>query len=501
MPIVLAVLLALLPNPPGDEPPRPSLSIRLVRPRAQGERVLGFFQEARSPHPAAALAAYRRARGGESGLSKAAEAAIAAINPRMIAELASLDDASLAFSRAPDGRLCWNALIPRDDGTFAALATALTLTDGGPDAPIDGLAVDRLGPRDAPVATRAPGAFVLASSRDDLRAGIDRARTPVAPCSEPGGALVLGLDPRFLVDKGQTLAVRRVGEALLGLGCTTMEATIAFGDDSVSATITGTYKDRAPCGGVAMSQRWLEGIPVEGTVAAFVFAIDPAPAARDRAFAILDRVEKADPARAAVAPLRVRLDLFARLAGVRPEVDVWPVVKGVSGFVSIDASGRVDGVLLRLHAIDEAAAARLRDAIVPRIVAALRLKSTEANGRLAIEAGGYKVTVDRRRSALVIGLGPTIADRSAAAEAGPFGGVGFRFRGEAQRCMLFWPGRLRWLNLPDAQLVAWVGRSEGNQTIDTVFSNGLKSSVRRIVDRLPFDPPPDPATIPAAVKP
>ena len=40
--------------------------------------------------------------------------------------------------------------VPGDDGTFAAVATALALTGGGSDPPLDGVAVDRLGPPGAP---------------------------------------------------------------------------------------------------------------------------------------------------------------------------------------------------------------------------------------------------------------------------------------------------------------------------------------------------------------
>src|SRR5438477_7441967 len=75
----------------GAEPPRPAVTVRLVGPDRQGAQVLDWFRGARAPHPAAALAAWRRATGRH--LSKAREAAIAAFNPEMVRELRVLDGA------------------------------------------------------------------------------------------------------------------------------------------------------------------------------------------------------------------------------------------------------------------------------------------------------------------------------------------------------------------------------------------------------------------------
>ena len=55
-------------------------------------------------------------------------------------------------------------------------------------------------------------------------------------------------------------------------------------------------------------------------------AIDPDPASWDLAFAAVDRIERVDPARSRLAPLRTRLNLLAMGAGVQLEGDLRPHV-------------------------------------------------------------------------------------------------------------------------------------------------------------------------------
>src|ERR1700733_8548617 len=115
MPLISIALLAALCIPDGETPAGPALTIRLVRPQVQGQRFLALFEGAPMPHPAAALAAYKRALMGNTGLSKAVEGGIAALNPDMLAELATLDNTTFRFAPAPGGRLAWSVVIPRDD--------------------------------------------------------------------------------------------------------------------------------------------------------------------------------------------------------------------------------------------------------------------------------------------------------------------------------------------------------------------------------------------------
>ncbi len=162
-----APLLGLIGGPARGSDAPPALTVRLVRPDLQGERLLALFQGSRSPHPASALAAWKRATRGNLG--KAREALIALLNPAMVPELKALDEATLVLRFDPGaGHARWHAIVPHDDGTVSALATALVLTDGT-SAPALGItSVDRLGPPGAPLIARAPGVLALAGSREDL---------------------------------------------------------------------------------------------------------------------------------------------------------------------------------------------------------------------------------------------------------------------------------------------------------------------------------------------
>ena len=66
-----------------------------------------------------------------------------------------LDQADLVLWFDPEnGSPQWYASLPRDDGSIANLATALALTDGGPEPPLGTVTVDRLGPPPSPLIAR-----------------------------------------------------------------------------------------------------------------------------------------------------------------------------------------------------------------------------------------------------------------------------------------------------------------------------------------------------------
>ena len=102
-------------------------------------------------------------------------------------------------------------------------------------------------------------------------------------------------------------------------------------------------------------------------------AIDPSAAFWDSAFALADRVERLDPAKAAVAPLRARFNLLAASAGARPEADLWPHLRGVTVSLKGDPNqpGRITGLLLVLHGNAEPSAERLANEFLPRLGALL----------------------------------------------------------------------------------------------------------------------------------
>ena len=108
--------------------------------------------------------------------------------------------------------------------SFAALTTALALTDGASEKPIGGSTVLRLGPPGSTLAVSRPDRLVLASTRDGLRAALDH---PIELDPGPGQAYPSGwharLDPAGL--RGlRSVAGRRLAEGLAVAGLGRFEA-------------------------------------------------------------------------------------------------------------------------------------------------------------------------------------------------------------------------------------------------------------------------------------
>ena len=101
-------------------------------------------------------------------------------------------------------------------------------------------------------------------------------------------------------------------------------------------------------------------VPSAGAMAVIVLACRPSGEFWDSAFALADRVEKTDSARAQVAPIRIRLTLLARTAGVRLEPDVLQHLRlSAAVFGEPRRPGRPSGALVALHLDSDAAARRL----------------------------------------------------------------------------------------------------------------------------------------------
>ncbi|MDR3634090.1 MAG: hypothetical protein P4L84_09810 [Isosphaeraceae bacterium] len=479
------------------EPPA-VLTARLLRPDEQCARILDLFRGARSPHPAAALAAWRRATG--RNLNKGTEALVAVFNPAMIPELKTMDGATLVLRLDPaDGHVRWSATVPRDDGTFAALATALALTDGAADTPVGAVPVDRLGPLGAPLMARQGERLILAGGRDDLQAALKLPPWNGTPNPTPG--LFLRLEPGGLGTAGP-VALRRTAEALRALGCRDALARAVVEDDAFAVEVTARVDD--PADTAAIDPRWLDWAPADSALAAIACTVDSRPEAWDRAFALADRVERADPARAGVAPLRTRLNLLAVAAKVRPEVDLWPLIRGVTVCALAD-QGEITGALVALHTADDAAAARLAETTLPRLLASRTQPDENAKpasaGRSLGRISGRPVGVAQRGATVVLGWGETALARGLDTYDHPERSAGrlvsAAWGGPAPpRAGILWPGRVRGLSgttlaLADVPPVLWWGRNEGRQTRDAIRWAGLRGLVRRFLDRLPLDPPPD----------
>jgi len=483
--------------------PTGAVTIRWIHPDRQVEQVLALFQGARAPHPAAALSAWRCATRDAGSLGKPIEGLIALFNPEMVREFRSLDEAKVGIGIDPaTGQIRWYAVAPNDDGTFASVATALVLTEGGAAPPFEGIGVDRLGPDGAALLARVPGVLTLVGSREDLPEAIRQAGADVLARPDVDSGLCFHLDPRRLATTG-SVPLRRIVEAVRGLELSDVEGLFALRGDAVALTLSSRFEKDQATGGT-LDPAWLEWLPAEGVQATFAVALDSKPESWDAAFAWADRIDRADPARAQVAPLRTRLNLLAITAGVRLEVDLWPKLRGVSGYSLSDAEGRVVGGLLALHLVDEGSAQRLATEVLPRAVNRLsRGKPKEAPPASLPDGAQWLGTVSERPlsvllrgSTLLVGWGETTLSAALAAKARPEHSAAVLLKGAPckttpRRAAAFWPGGLGSSKLSDAPPVVWWGWDEKGMTHDVVRWEGLHGVVVRYLERLPLQPPTD----------
>ena len=276
--------------------------IRIDRPR----RCCDSSKGARWSDPAAALAAWKQAEPGSGQLGKTAEAIIALFNPEMTSEWRTLDGAEvrIAFD-ATTGHLGWFALIPSDDGTLAAGITASRLTNPD-DRPIalDGreLPVARLGKSGTPLACQVGTIVVVAGSREVLERGTGLARAERGTVAGPklDSGTVFRLEPgRVNIPLNAPLATRRMIEALHAIGSQRVDGSLCLQGGTLALDMTNTLERarqvRAEHRHPGVDRTWLEGLPSAGVMAMISLAIDPEPSSWDWAFAVADRIERADP--------------------------------------------------------------------------------------------------------------------------------------------------------------------------------------------------------------
>jgi hypothetical protein len=506
------------PVSPSEE--KAAVIIRLVHPDRQAAEVLRLFEGSRWSHPAAALVAWKQANPGPSPLGKPGEVLIALANPDMVREWRALHDAELNLDFDPgDGSPHWFATVPRDDGTVAAAITAMRLSYPE-DEPIAGngreIPVARLSRSGVPVACQLGAMLILGSSRAELVRGLRRQPTPLDP---PAGGRTANraLDSRITfcltpgliaTPRGGSLGLRRAVEALHGIGCRRIEGSAALRGQELRVDATTVFDSSRPpdrAGGMppGVDPAWLEGIPASHVMAVVALAIDPQAASWDRAFALADRLERVDPARAGMAPLRTRLNLLATAAGVQAEADLWPHLRGISACILAQpaAPGRPAGVLVMLHLDAEAHAGRLVENLTPRLTRLLPAGAAGKDPRSGLD------TWRRDRSMLIawgdhqtLGALKTngLSGRSLAAVCRGWEGEG---RGAPQRLIACWPGRL-WpvaggldptpaarRALADDPPAVWWGWSTAAGAEDCLRWPGLSGRVRRFLETIPLDPP------------
>ena len=434
---------------------------------------------------------------------KPAEAVIAAFNPTMVGELRSLDDAEV-FLRFDEktGELIWGVRLPNDDGTFAALAPALALSGGAAEEKLGDREVDRLGPPGAPLMARGDRVAFLGGNRTGLDLAIGRPISPREEAEREG--LHLSIDPGTF-DRSKSLMGRRLAEffrvrpsrELASSATATLDGSTF---SAVSLLLLPSVEDKT----MSIEPGWLDWIPLEGAMVGFALATDTTAKSWDRTFDIADRVERADPARAGVAPLRLRLDLLARSVGLRTEDQLYPHLKGISGWVGADAKA-VSSAFLALH-FDEVAAADL-------VASAVRLPGSpqqgnpgEGRARSLGEIEGRPLSIARAGKSVLIAWGAGVLETSIIASKDPSRSAGPSFprpRPDLPPVAYLgslWPARVPGL-LPEGtplktaieagQPVLFEGSWDALGLVASCSISRLDVPVRRFLELIPLDPPPD----------
>ncbi|APW60815.1 hypothetical protein [Paludisphaera borealis] len=533
--VIASTLSAVVAEePPGGR--EPAIVVRAVHPDRQAAAVVGLFADSRSPHPAAAMAAWRRATADISQLGKPLQAVAAIFNPQMIAEWKAFHDVELAVGFAPeDGKPLWRVIAPEDDGTLSALITSLRLSGGANEPPIADppVVVERLGGPGAAVGARLPEGVAFAGRRDELASAVqvlrakaeaDPKATEPLPAGVDGSGFRLSFDlDRLAPPGGANLTLSRIATAARAGGVKTSLGRLALDDDHLDLNLsTGLDPERVPAAaegqGAVLDPSWLACVPAQSAQAAVAIAFGRGADYWNRLFDVADRVDRADPARAQLAPLRVRLNFLAMARGVRLEADLWPILRGVTvaGLADPRQAGRAGGVLLALHT-DRAEDAERILARVVRPMSGLfgggknaAESKTVALGRVSgrpLEAAvrGTSVLVGWGDKTLELGLQSIDRpEHSAAAvvereRAGA--GAGER---PTSRAGVYWPGRLALpmlglnalspltVSLSEGAPVVWRGGEEGGRAWDLVRWPDLRRLVARFLDRVPQSPPDTP---------
>jgi hypothetical protein len=540
-PTVLAAGVALLVAGAlrAESPPGETLFIRLEHPDHQAAAVLRLFEGARASHPAAALAAWKRATREPGRLGKPLEAVIALFNPEMIREWSVFHGAELRIDlSAAVGNSRWNVVVPRDDGTVAALVTAQRLTGGGEEPPLgdpeNRISVQRLGPPGAPVSAQIGDTLILGSSRDALASAIQRHQGHAAVFHPPGphaaGDLdtASGLEPldsglffildatRLTVPPTGGLVLRRASTVLDGLKCRRVRGSLMLKGDLLALEVTTHLGEPARVTRpVAVESSWLQRVPRAGTMGFVSVAFEPSAAFWTQAFALADQVERAEPARAELAPLRARIDLIATAAGVSLEAHLWPHLNGFTAAVMGGAArpGIPTGALLVLHTDSEAAAGRLAAEVLPRLGAALTgTKRVEQQPGAVARAGdvtalgkwnGHAVASWPAARDVLIAWGDealtacrACASRPEESVAPLCAGWTRQGHGAPQRVGAVWPARClspaaatvahspAWRTLSEDPPVIWWGWTEDNTAIDSVHFAGLPQRIHRFLEQV-----------------
>lgn len=526
-----AFCLVWLIGAPGvlaEEPElKPAMSIRAIHPDRQAAAVIELFEGARAAHPAAAMAAWRRATGRHDAIGKPLQAVAALFNPEMVPEWRSLHGARFDLAnRGEGGGLAWSFAVPNDDGAIAALIAALRLSGGADEPPVldPPIAVKRLGESGGALAARLPKAVVFAGRRDMLIAGIAWLRAgnidpkAPAPFNPEASGFHISLHPdRLAIDDKIDPRLARFATAARAIGAQSTEGMLGLNGDRLELNLIW----RLEAGGAgetnppAVDPSWLAWFPERETAGAAAVVLGPGAEFWNGLFHLVDVIDRANPARADLAPLRTRLNFLALTLGVRLEADLWPQLRGASLGLLIDegAPAKLGGAVLALHANDAQGARRIFDKVVRPLAS-----STGNDIPLPGEGGGpahrfgnvsgRQLEALENGSTVLVGWGRGTLDRALQSAQKPDESIAALLKRDEgvpdgrpiNRFGVVWPGRvassLRAVepNSPLAAAMAgaaplvWRGGWDGDRAWDAIRWPELRGVVARFLERIPQAP-------------
>ncbi|MDX2037903.1 MAG: hypothetical protein SFX72_14730 [Isosphaeraceae bacterium] len=492
--IPICLVLSTQARPDLETSPGVRIEVRVSRPEAQLAGFLSWFEGTGSRDLASAYAAWKR-KHPEARPTKALEAAFAAANAEMVGELAALDRSTFVFEQDRAGRSRWHAALPADDGSLEAVGIAFALTDGmRVESPANSPPVDRLGPEGAPFLSRGDDrrGVVIADSIEGLETARRLLAGPPAahePGAFPSGAIFASIRADRAPEAGP-VPWRQVIEALAAGGCARLDLAAAIAGDGLEIDLEAHFGAEPAAAPAVLDPSVLAPFAADELDLAFAAALETSPAALDRVFAWIDRIEKADPARAGVAPARVRLAFLAAGARLRPEADLIRRLRAVSIYLLKTKEAGPRSMLVGLHCVDDLAARTLIQETLPRASralgagepsveqGALRWGDTGPLARFRAEAIGSTVWVGRPRD------GDDAPHLYPAQPADPerrwTRGL-IEPNGRVQR-VGFARSTLLSPELPDSGIATWVGRFEGSTSRDRIRWTGGRSAVRALLD-------------------
>ena len=502
------IILALSPLAALQDAANDSFTIRVqfVHPEQQLREVLNLFEGTKAKHPAALLAAWRRATHNPDVLDKVTQAAIASLNPDMLREWSLLHHA-LGFWDSPQH---WCAAIPNDDGTFAAFATALALTDGAEEAPLAPIQarVDRLGKQGAPLLAQHQNQVVVASSRAELLTGFRQLATPrAAPAENPAASGVhLQIKPgRLRPDSAPWL--ERLTKTLSALEIDAAELQASIQNGRVQLVIDSPTQIEADH---PIDPAWLAIIP-NNAAGAFSLSRD----SRGQLLTALRKVFESlarNPENPPPSPLKPCLEsILIKDGQILWDSARWDALRGSTGFVVTNHQAEFTAGALVLHMADPQAASDF----APRIARVARqfIAGKPQNGPIPtprdtpLDLGEFDsrpVRMFAKDAHILISWGDLDSRQLAARLTSPPDDwrnalPSTALEPGAQSLFLAWPGRLPIPGLPrdgilaralaeSPPVVARGGVQQGHWS-ERITWDGARGFVQKLTEILPQQPP------------